>query len=228
MTKTATITAGLSLAGVVVLGSAVLAFRVLDGEDGKPARSRQSRIDPLPGRLRKAEVKRVINGHKIKLESDEELIYAGIRCPYPYEPMFEEAKRRNIELVEGKTIRMRFDKETRDRKGRLLAYVTAGGTFVNETLVREGLAYVRLTPDTRRYADELLAAQAQARQQERGLWQRHVKDVRGGYVADSKYGNFHKMSCEQAVNMKTERRVTFKARDDVLDGGFAPCTKCRP
>ena len=37
MTKTATITAGLSLAGVVVLGSAVLAYRALDGEDGKPA-----------------------------------------------------------------------------------------------------------------------------------------------------------------------------------------------
>ncbi len=228
MTKTATITAGLSLVGVVVLGSAVLAYRAFDGEDGKPVRSRQSRIDPLRGRPRKAEVKRVISGHKIKLESDEELIYAGIRCPYPPEPMFEEAKRRNIELVEGETIRIRFDKRERDRKDRLLAYVTADGTFVNEALVREGLAYVRLTPDTRRYADELLAAQAEARQREKGLWQRHVKDVRGGYVADSKYGNFHKMSCEQAAHIKTERRVTFKARDGAFDVGFAPCTKCRP
>ncbi len=219
MTKTATITAGLSLAGVVVLGSAVLAYRDVDGEDGKPARRE---------RLRKAEVKRVISGHKIKLESDEDLIYAGIRSPYPYEPMFEEAKRRNVELVEGQMIRVHFDRNERDRKGRLLAYVTADGTFVNEVLVREGLAYARLTPDTRRYADELLAAQAEARQQEKGLWQRLVKDARGGYVADSKYGNFHKMSCEQAVKMKTERRVTFKARDGAFDGGFAPCTKCRP
>ncbi len=204
MTKTATITAGLSLAGVVVLGSAVLAYRAFDGEDGKPTQRE---------RLRKAEVKRVISGHKIKLESDEELIYAGIRCPYPHEPMFEEAKRRNIELVEGKTIRIRFDRRerdrARDRKDRLLAYGTAGGTFANAALVREGLAYVRLTPDTGRYADELLAAQAKARLQEKGLWQRHVKDTRGGYVADPKYGNFHKMSCEQAIHIKTERRVTF-------------------
>ena len=219
MTKTATITAGLSLAGVVVLGSAVFAFRVFDGEDGEPTRKE---------RPRKAEVKRVINGHKVKLESDEVLIYAGIRSPYPYEPMFEEAKRRNIELVEGETIRIRFDRRERDRKDRLLAYVTAEGTFVNEALVREGLAYVRLTPNTRRYADELLAAQAEARQQKIGLWQRRVKDARGGYVADPKYGNLHKLSCEDAVTMKPERRVEFKTRDDALDRGFAPCTKCRP
>ena len=219
MTKTATITAGLSLAGVIVLGSAVLAYRAFDGEDGKPAPRE---------RLRKAEVKRVLSGHKIKLESDEELIYAGIRSPYPHEPMFEEAKRRNIELVEGKTIRMHFDRNERDRKDRMLAYVTADGTFVNEALVREGLAYVRLTPDTRRYADELLAAQAEARQQKKGVWQRHVKDMRGGYVADSKYGNLHKPSCEDAVTMKAERRVEFKTRDDALDSGFAPCPKCKP
>ncbi len=223
MTKTATITAGLSLAGVVLLGSAVLAYRTFDGEDGKPTRGE---------RLRKAEVKRVINGHKIKLESDEDLIYAGIRAPYPHEPMFEEAKRRNTELVEGRTIRIRFDRRARDRardrKDRLLAYVSVGGTFVNAALVREGLAYVRLTPDTRRYADELLAAQAEARQLQRGLWQRRIKDIRGGYVADSKYGNFHKLSCEDAVTLKTERRVEFKARDGAFDRGFAPCAKCRP
>jgi micrococcal nuclease len=219
MTRTATITAGLSLTGVVLLGSAVLAYRAFNGEDGTPARGE---------RPRKAEVKRVINGHKIKLESDEELIYAGIRAPYPQEPLFEEAKRRNIKLVEGRMIRVRFDRRERDRKDRLLAYVSADGIFVNEALVREGLAYVRLTPETRRYADELLAAQAEARQQERGLWQRHVKNARDGYAADPKYGNFHKLSCGEVVKMKTERRVSFKARDDALDGGFAPCTKCRP
>lgn len=219
MTRTATITVGLSFAGVVLLGSAVLAYRALDAEDGKPVRTE---------RPRKAEVKRVISGHKIKLESDEELIYAGIRCPYPTEPMFEEAKRRNIELVEGETIRIRFDRHERDRKDRLLAYVSSGGTFVNEALVREGLAYVRLTPDTRRYASELLAAQAEARRLSKGLWQRHVKDLRGGYVADPKYGNFHKLSCEEVGKIKSERRVEFRDRDQALDQGFAPCESCRP
>ncbi len=219
MTKTATITAGLSLAGIVVLGSTVLAFLAFDGEDGRPARSE---------RLRKAEVKRVISGHKIKLQSDEELVYAGIRSPYSHERMFEEAKRRNIELVEGKTIRVHFDRNERDRKDRLLAYVTADGTFVNEALVREGLAYVRLTPDTRRYAEALLAVQAEARQQKIGLWQRHVKDARGGYAADPKYGNFHKLNCEEAGKMKPERRVEFRNRDQALDHGFAPCGSCRP
>ncbi len=219
MTKTATITATLSLAGVIMLGSAVLAFRAVNNEDGKPARKE---------RPRKAEVKRVLSGHKIKLESGEELIYAGIRSPYPHESMSEEAKRRNVELVEGKTIRMHFEPRERDRKDRLLAYVTVDGIFVNKTLVAEGLAYVRLTPDTKRYADELLAAQAEARQQKKGLWQRHVKAARSGYVADPKYGTFHKTSCEQGVQIKTERRITFKVRNDALDDGFAPCPKCQP
>lgn len=179
-----------------------------------------------------ARVDRVINGHKVKLETDggpdEELVYAGIRAPYPQEPLFEESRRRNAELVEGKEVRLRFDKQERDREDRLYAYVSVEGTFVNEALVREGLAYVRLTPDTQRFAEQLLAAQTQARQEKRGLWKKQSASDKGGYLADPKYGNFHLSTCSDAADIKPERIVVYKSRDEALDAGLAPCPKCTP
>jgi hypothetical protein len=39
-------------------------------------------------------VERVVNGHSVKLDDDDEekLIYAGIRAPYENEPMHEQSK----------------------------------------------------------------------------------------------------------------------------------------
>ena len=108
----------------------------------------------------KVEVKRVISGHKVKLDSDEQVVYAAIRTPYKYEHegLYEKARQRNAELVDGKRARLRYDEKHRDAKNRLPAYLFVDGEFVNETLVREGLAYVRLTPQTPRFAERLLTA----------------------------------------------------------------------
>ena len=208
----------LSLCGLSAACSIVVMLRVTAGDDQPIA----------TGKLRKAKVERVYSGHKIKLSSGEDLIYAGIRAPYADEPLYVKARRRNAELVVGETIRLRFDKVDRDRKGRLSAYVTADGALINEALVREGLAYVRLTPDTQRFADMLLSAQAEARREQLGLWRTKPRSARDGYAADPKYGNFHKLRCDEVDNMKPERRVNFKTRDAALDQGFAPCRKCQP
>ena len=218
MKKTTKMAAVLSSAGAVALCSIVFALAV-----AKPSRTP---VDPE--RLRKAKVERVYSGHKVKLGFGEDLVYAGIRAPYPHEQLHQEALRRNADLVEDETVRLRFDKAPRDRKGQLQAYVTADGRLVNETLVREGLAYVRLTPDTQRFADLLLSAQAEARREMRGLWQTKPRSARDGYAADPKYGNFHKLACEEVTQMKPERRVNVKSRDDAFDQGFAPCPKGRP
>lgn len=176
----------------------------------------------------RAEVDRVVSGNKIKLESDEHLVYAGIRAPFQPEPLYEEAKRRNTELVFEKKVRLRFDQQERDAKGYLQAYVYVDGQFVNEALVREGLAYVRLTPTTKRYAKQLLAAQEDARKHKRGLWSQPPRAPETTYPADPKYGNFHRPSCEDARNIKPERLVTIKSPQQAFAEGFAPCAKCLP
>lgn len=179
-----------------------------------------------------ADVKRAVSGHKIKLDADkaedEYLVYAGIRSPYPGEPMYEEARQRNAILVEGKRVRLRFDVEDRDGDGRRLGYAFTDDAFVNETLVKEGLAYVRLTDTTMRYQKRLLSAQAVARKKGLGIWKHRVDSNEPSYVADPKYGAFHRPSCEIAAKMPTDRAERFATRDKAIEVGYAPCSKCNP
>ena len=208
-------------AGAGVLTVGVVAMLVTSGSSSaKPV--------PYPEKRFYVEVKRVLSGHSAKLEPEGRLVYAGIRTPYKDEPFYEEAKRRNIELVEGKTLRLRFDVEEEDAKARQLAYAFERGTPIAETLVREGLAYVRLTPKTQRYASELLAAQADARRAKRGIWSVPPNEPETKYPADPKYGNFHRPACKEVAKIKPERLVTYRILGDALDRGLAPCSKCRP
>ncbi len=174
------------------------------------------------------EVERVRRGDKIVVKPDDDVLYAGIRAPFSDEPLFEESKKRNEELVGGKRIRLRFDEVERDKKGRLLAYAFAEGQFVNEILVREGLAYVRLTPGTQRFAQRLLAAQNQARQQGLGLWAKINAHVAGPLIGDPKYGNFHRPDCPELKKIPAERQQPLQDAQEAFDKGFAPCHKCRP
>ncbi len=60
-----------------------------------------------------------------------------------------EASEFNHELVEGRRVLLRFDRELRDRFGRLLAYVYVGETFVNAELLRLGYARtLEIEPNT--------------------------------------------------------------------------------
>lgn len=203
---------------LLVLVLVVLLFTMLGDEEQKRTQRRAQFV----------EVKRTLSGHTVKLESDERLTYAGIRTPHKSEPLHEEARRRNADLVEGKKVRLRFDEYDRDGKNRILAYVFTDAGFVNETLVREGLAYVRLTPRTRRFADLLLAAQADAQDHQRGLWGQPSRSPESRYPADPKYGNFHRPTCEEVPKIKPARVVSFPSRTGALDAGFAPCSKCLP
>jgi micrococcal nuclease len=64
-----------------------------------------------------------------------------------------------------------LDVQTRDRYGRLLAYVWLGeGVLFNRLIVAEGYAQVVTIPPNVRYADVLVACEREAREQRRGFW----------------------------------------------------------
>ncbi|MDR3130140.1 MAG: thermonuclease family protein [Treponema sp.] len=70
----------------------------------------------------------------------------------------------------GRQVYLAFDRELRDRYGRLLAYIYLedGGCF-NATLVREGYARA-YTNFAFQFADEFLALEQEARNRKLGLW----------------------------------------------------------
>lgn len=77
-------------------------------------------------------------------------------------------------LPPGTAIYLEPDVEDRDRYGRALRYVWVevdGEPYlVNEAIVRNGYAVRSIYPPNVRYADEIGAAQAAARDEGRGLW----------------------------------------------------------
>ncbi|MCB9854222.1 MAG: thermonuclease family protein [Phycisphaerales bacterium] len=179
-------------------------------------------------RPRNIDAKRAINGHTVKFKPDGKLTYAGIRAPYEDESFFEEAKARNDELVHGKELRLRFDGDPPEREDRVVAWAFDGDTLLNEVLVREGLAYVRLTAKQQRFGDRLLEAQLDAQSARRGLWGLEPPPLESQYSADPKYGNFHRPSCDEVRKINQTRIISLESREDAFHRGFAPCDRCRP
>jgi endonuclease YncB( thermonuclease family) len=123
------------------------------------------------------QVKRVVDGDTIELESGEKVRYIGMNTPESVkagsavECFGKEASVKNKELVEGKMVRLEKDVSEKDKYGRLLRFVyLEDGTFVNDVLVREGYARVSTFPPDVRFAERFLASERVARDDKRGLW----------------------------------------------------------
>jgi micrococcal nuclease len=130
-----------------------------------------------------ARLERVIDGDTIvaRIDGHEERVrYIGIDTPETVKPdtpvqcFGPQAHDLNARLLggTGAQLTLRFDRELRDRYGRLLAYVYRGadGLLVNARLVAAGAARtLAITPNTARAA-QLSALQHDARVAGRGLW----------------------------------------------------------
>ena len=81
-----------------------------------------------------------------------------------------QASAENHRLVDGRTVRLVFDRERRDVYGRLLAYVYLGDELFNLTLVRLGYATADPVPPDTSMAPRFAAAEQEARTAGRGLW----------------------------------------------------------
>lgn len=121
-------------------------------------------------------VTRVIDGDTIEIENGERVRYLGIDTPETVDPRKPvqcfgiEASKKNKELVEGKIVRLEKDITDRDKYDRLLRYVHVGDIFINLELVKQGFAFSYTYPPDIKYQEEILAAEQEAREANRGLW----------------------------------------------------------
>ncbi|NIS09255.1 MAG: hypothetical protein GWO07_10935 [Candidatus Dadabacteria bacterium] len=141
------------------------------------------------------QVLKVIDGDTIILDDSSQTLvrYIGINSPEilthesPGEPFSQQARSFNEKLLAGKQVTIKFDREKYDHYGRMLGYVYADGIFVNEQLVRNGLATsLKIKPNTKHF-DRILKAEEQARENKRGIWSapgnfRYPKENRQFYV----------------------------------------------
>jgi micrococcal nuclease len=135
----------------------------------------------LPARATTLEgtVVRVVDGDTIKVrvgDRVESVRYIGVNTPEVHhptrgeEPGGREASAINRQLVAGKQVRLELDVQSRDRYGRILAYVWIGEVMINAELVRLGYAQVMTVPPNVRHQALFLKLQRDAREARRGLW----------------------------------------------------------
>lgn len=70
----------------------------------------------------------------------------------------------------GRRVSLTFDRERRDRYGRLLAFVAVDGARVNDELLMLGLARLLVIPPNGARGRVMLALELEARSAGRGLW----------------------------------------------------------
>ncbi len=117
-------------------------------------------------------VARVIDGDTILLENGTRVRYIGMDAPELAGSCFsKEATDENKRLVEGKSIRLVKDISETDKYQRELRYVYTGDVFVNDALVRQGFARATPVKPDVKFSKEFVAAQTEARENNRGLWE---------------------------------------------------------
>jgi micrococcal nuclease len=120
---------------------------------------------------------RVVDGDTVVLDGNEKVRLIGINTPETVDPrrkvefFGKEASARTKALLTGKSVKVEYDVERKDRYGRTLAYLfLEDGTFVNLSLVEDGYASAYRYPPNVRYADRFREAERGAREERRGLW----------------------------------------------------------
>jgi micrococcal nuclease len=131
--------------------------------------------DPAPT----AEVTSVVDGDTLDVRWDgrtERVRLLGVDTPEtvdPHRPVGcygPEAAAFTHRRLEGRTVHLRFDRERRDRYGRLLAYVELDGHRFNDELLTGGYARLLIIPPNGRHARAMLDEELAARSAGRGLW----------------------------------------------------------
>ncbi|MDP6567229.1 MAG: thermonuclease family protein [Alphaproteobacteria bacterium] len=124
-------------------------------------------------------VVKVVDGDTLFLDDGVEVRLVGIQAPklplgrrdFQAWPLAEEAKRALEELSLGRRVELSYGGRRGDRYGRALAHLhRSDGLWLQQELLRQGMARVYSFRDNRAVVAELLAAERQARAAARGIW----------------------------------------------------------
>jgi micrococcal nuclease len=124
-------------------------------------------------------VTRIIDGDTLEVSGGETVRLIGIDTPetkHPNQPVecfgAQATEHATALMGPGTDIRLVHDVERTDRYGRTLAYVyrASDGLFVNLEMVRDGFAVTATYPPNVAHVEEFLAAEREARSNNRGLW----------------------------------------------------------
>jgi micrococcal nuclease len=161
------LTSGLSTFRAVLMRSPVVLFALAVGV--KPIACAAPQQLPQPAGC---VVSRVVDGDTFYCRDGQKVRLIGVDSPERGQrPFGGEARQGLLQLLPpGSAVLLQRDVTLTDRYGRVLAYVWAGPTLVNEAMVRNGWAVLYTVPPNVKYAKRLERAQKVARARGTGLW----------------------------------------------------------
>lgn len=174
---------------------------------GQPPKKSDKEIN-----LEYSNVTAVIDGDTIEIQGGKHVRYIGIDTPEMGEPLYEEARDKNKELVLGKTVRLAICKaEQTDKHGRLLAYVYTEQTLVNAELLIKGLARILIIPPCGLdKAEKFRLYQKEAMKNKIGLWGKRENVKNFIYASDAtKFIGENKAVYGKVVGVHKGKKVVF-------------------
>jgi len=115
-------------------------------------------------------VTEVIDGDTFKTDKGKTIRLLGINAPEISDPGGDLAKEFLKSLILNKRVLLKGDITKKDDYGRYLCYVYLDGKFINEEMVRVGLAETRFYPPDTLYKKVLQEEEKVAIRNRRGLW----------------------------------------------------------
>jgi micrococcal nuclease len=177
-------------------------------------------------------VRKVYDGDTIELENGIHVRYIGVNAPEiahqdkPGEPFGSEALAFNERIVLSKPVRIQGDLEATDQYHRRLAYVfLKDGTFVNQEIVRNGLAHVLYKSPNIAHDAVLLKSQQDAMKAGKGMWG-NWKEKPAAYIGNKNSRRFHLKTCALGQRTSQHNRIQFGRKWEAFWEGYAPCKKC--
>ncbi len=150
----------------------------------------------------------IVDGDTLVLAGGAKVRVLGLDAPEmerdgrPADFLAHKAKATLADLTLNKTIALEYDRLRYDHYGRLLAYLwLPDHTLVNAELVRQGLARVYFIAPNLRYQKELLTAQQEAIEAQRGVWQQLLKQDEAFYRGNRHSLRLHRPKCPLAAKM---------------------------
>ncbi|MBL4775397.1 MAG: thermonuclease family protein [Mariprofundus sp.] len=151
------------------------------------------------GQARWVQVASVFDGDTFRTRRGEKVRLLGINTPetahgsQAAQAYGVEAKRRLRQLIVGQSVQLRSDKDKRDKYGRTLAQVyLRDGRWVNDIMVKEGLAHVYTFAPNFYWADHLLKSEAMARRDMQGMWKStRWRILDAADISNRHIGQFH-------------------------------------
>ena len=175
-------------------------------------------------------------GQKVKIR------LKGIDTPEKKQAFGNTAKKYTNAKVRGKVVEV--DPVTTDKDGRTVAMIYVGSENLNESLVRDGYAWVYRKYCKDWYCGRWLEYEKQARIKKLGLWVdpdptppwewRHggknngskAETVHGPYHGNTNSMIFHRSTCKNYNYKKCVQG--FSSREEAIAAGYKPCGICNP